>query len=232
MFSNVYLAVTTREMEEFLPKKTAFLSCHFSSSGPGLSNIPQRLPENSLLLLDDSMPLCGHDPAVVVKQLRDLVEDFSVKAILLDFQGEKDGQLESMAKAILHGVPCPVAVTEWYAKDLGCPVFLCAPPADSTLEKHLKSWLKQGVFLEIAPCGAKIAVTENGCKKVPLPIGSTKNMTLYNEKLCCHYDVEVFPDRAVFTLGRTKEDLAALAEKAMELGVLGAVGLYQELKKL
>lgn len=232
MFSNVYLAVTTGEMEEFLPKKTAFLSCHFSSSGQGLSNIPQRLPENSLLLLDDSMPLCGHDPAVVVKQLQDLVKDFSVNAILLDFQGEKTEQLQTMAQEILRGVPCPVAATEWYAKNLGCPVFLSAPPADSTLEKHLKRWLKQGVFMEIAPCGAKMEVTENGCKKEHFPFANAENLPLYNGKLRCHYDVEVFPDRAVFTLGRTKDDLAALADEAAKLGVLGTVGLYQELKKL
>ncbi len=230
MFSNVYLAATIREMEEFLPKRAAFLSCHFSSSGQGLSNIPQRLPENSLLLLDDSMPVCGHDPAVVVKQLRDLVAQFSVQAVLLDFQGEKDAQLESMARKILQAVPCPVAITERYAKDLGCPVFLSAPPADIAAEKHLSKWLKQGVYLEIAPSKMRIEVTETGCSKMPIPFEDADRLPLRHETLCCHYDVEVFPHKAVFTLGRTKEDLAALAEKAAELGILGVVGLYQELR--
>ncbi len=230
MFSNVYLAATMREMEAFTPKKAAYLSCHFSPSGQGLSNVPYSLPQDSLLLLDDSMPVCGHSPAMIVKQLRDLVERFDLKAILLDFQGEKDAQLGNMAQAILQGIPCPVAVTENYANDLGCPVFLSAPPVDTALEKHLSKWLKQGVFLEIAPCGTKIEVAKNGCKKSPLMFGNAGILPLYNEKLCCHYDVEVFPDRAVFTLTRTREDLAALADKALVLGVLGAVGLYQELK--
>ena len=34
----------------------------------------------------------------------------------------------------------------------------------------------------------------------------------------------------VFTLNRTREDLADLAKEAEQLGVLGMVGLYQELK--
>ncbi len=232
MFSNVYLAVTMREMEEFLPKKTAFLSCHFSSSGKGLSNVPHSLPKDSLLLVDDSMPVCEHDPGVVVKQLKDLVARFSVKAVLLDFQGEKTAQAENMAQAIINGLPCPVAVTERYARGLGCPVFLSATPADIAVEKHLEKWLKQGVFLEIAPCETRIEVTETGRKKTPLSFKNPENLPLYNEKLCCHYDVEVFPNRAIFTLGRTKEDLAALAEKALALGALGLVGLYQELSSL
>ena len=230
MFSNVYLAATIREMEMFAPKKAAYLSCHFSPSGQGLSNMPDSLPQDSLLLLDDSMPVCGHSPAIVVKQLRDLAERFDLKAILLDFQGEKDTQLRNMAQAIIQGVPCPVAVTESYAKDLGCPVFLSAPSVDTVLEKHLEIWLKQGVFLEIAPCKLRLEITENGCRKIPLPFGDRESFPLYHEKLCCHYDVEVFSDRAVFTLMRTKEDLAALADQALALGVLGAVGLYQELK--
>ena len=231
MFSNVYLAVTSREMENFLPKKAAYLSCHFSPSGQGLSNLPRCLPENSLLLLDDSMPVCGHSPGVVIKQLRDLVKDFSVKAVLLDFQGEKTEQLQAMAQEILRSTPCPVAITDAYAKGFGCPVFLSPPPADRSLEKHISKWLKQGVYLEIAPCSVKMEVTETGCRKTALPSSVAGNLLLHHENLCCHYDVEVFPDRAVFTLDRTKDDLAALAEKAMKLGVLGTVGLYQELLK-
>ena len=231
MFSNVYLAATMRELEEFLPKKAAFLSCHFSAAGQGLSNLPSDLPKKSLLLVDDSMPVCGHDPGVVVKQLQDLVEKFDLNAILLDFQGEKDTQLLHMAKAILQGVPCPVAVTEQYAKELGCPVFLSSSPVDTALHRHLSRWLEQGVFLEIAPGGMQIEVTQAGCKKVPISFGNTQFLSLFHEELCCHYHVEVFNDKAVFTLGRTNEDLAQLADKALALGALGVVGLYQELSK-
>ena len=227
MFSNVYLAVTQREMEEFLPKNVAYLSCHFSSSGKGLSNLPQRLPENSLLLLDDSMPVYGHEPALVAAQLCDLVEVFSPKAVLLDFQRGWNAETEEMARSILGSVPCPVAVTEAYAKALSCPVFLSAPAADVGIRKHLSPWLKQGVFLELAPCGVKIEMTKDGCKKAPFR--AQTQLPLYDEKLRCHYDVEVLAHKAVFTLTRTGPDLAALAEEAYRLGALGTVGLYQEL---
>ena len=227
MFSNVYLAATQREIEEFLPKKAAYLSCHFSSSGKGLSNLPQRLPEGSLLLVDDSMPVYGHESASVAKQLCDLVARFSLKAILLDFQREWSAEAQEMAQVILGAVPCPVAVTEGYARVLGCAVFLSAVPADVAIEKYLSPWLKQGVFLELAPCGLAIEVTKDGCKKAPS--WAQKQLSLYDKKLFCHYDVQVLSDKTLFTLTRTSADLAVLAEEALRLGAIGAVGLYQEL---
>lgn len=227
MFSNVYLASTQREIEEFLPKKAAYLSCHFSSSGKGLSNLPQRLPEDSLLLVDDSMPVYGHETALVAEQLCALVAQFSPKAILLDFQRGWSAEAQEMAQAILRSVPCPVAVTESYAKALGCAVFLSAVPADVRLEKHLSPWLEQGVFLELSTCGLAIEMTQNGCKKAPL--GAQAELPLYDNKLFCHYAVQVLSDKTAFTLARTGEDLAALADEALRLGAMGAVGLFQEL---
>ena len=54
---------------------------------------------------------------------------------------------------------------------------------------------------------------------------------MVDERIHCHYDVEVLSDRAVFTICRYKEDLAALVEEAENLGVLGCVGLYHELQR-
>ena len=117
MFSNVYLASTQREIEEFLPKKAAYLSCHFSSSGKGLSNLPHRLPEGSLLLVDDSMPVYGHESASVAKQLCDLVAQFSPKAILLDFQRGWSAEAQEMAQAI-DAALCALRLKRNYAADL------------------------------------------------------------------------------------------------------------------
>ncbi len=230
MFSDVFLAQTSGEMGEFLPKKAAYMACHFSPYGKGLSNMPLTLPPDSILLLDDSMPPNGHDPSVVAEQLTELVSRFSVKAVLLDFQGEKTDETQKMAASLLRQLPCPVAVTERYAKVLSCPVFLSPPPANVPLQRSLRPWLQQGVFLEIAPSAMCITVTETGSTAVSVP--PVRGLPLHDSRLCCHYNVEVTPDKAVFTLSRTKEDLAALAEEAYRLGVLGAVGLYQELCRL
>lgn len=230
MFSQVFLAVTPREMEAFRPARTAYMACHFSAGGAGLSNMPQALPQDSILLLDDSMPVQGHDPEVVTRQLNELVRKFSVRAVLLDFQREKTNETSAMAAAILQSCPCTVAVTAAYAKAGDCSVFLPPPPVNRPLTEHLRPWLKKGVFLEIAPECLQITVTEKGCSAVSAP--SVRNLPLASSRLHCHYNVEVFPEKAVFTLSRTREDLVTLARQAYEVGVLGAVGLYQELNRL
>ena len=232
MFSKVFLAMTSREMESTLPNRIAYMACHFSPYSAGLSNAPRQLPENSLLLVDDSMPVQGHDPKLVADQLKELAERFSVSAVLLDFQREQSDPATEMVSAILQVLPCPVAVTESYAKELDCPVFLSPPPINKALQDYLAEWLTQGVYLEVAPEMRKLTVTESGCEDAALPMNTDSALPLTDKRLHCHYGIEVFPDRAVFTLQRTKEDLAALAEEAYTLGVQGAVGLYQELSRL
>ena len=227
MFSEVFLAMTSREMAEYQPKKAAYLSCHFSPYGSGLSNIPDSLPPKSLLLVDDSTPPDGHNPQGVTEQLKGLIEKFQITGILLDFQNSRNEACMAMAKALSDTLPCPVAVTEGYAEALGSPVFLSSPPENITLEKYIAPWKKQGVFLEIAPDGLQITVTEKGAYFSA--ISSTEQLPLYHRKFHCHYRVEVLQDRAIFTLGRHKEDLLTLAQDAKKLGVLGVIGLYQEL---
>lgn len=230
MFSDVFLAMTAGEMEGYLPKKAAYMACHFSPYSKGLSNLPTVLPPDSLLLLDDSTLPDGHDPETAAQQLTELVSRFSVKAVLLDFQNERTVESQKMVSSLVQALPCPVAVTKVYAKDFHCPVFLSPPPVNMPLNAYLSPWLQQGVFLEIAPEGLCITVTEKGSTALSLP--PMQGLPLHDSRLHCHYNVEVSTGKAVFTLSRTKEDLTALAAQACELGALGAVGLYQELSRL
>lgn len=229
MFSKVFLAQTYREMEQFPQQNTAYMACHFSPYSKGLSNIPPYLPKGSILLLDDSMPAQEHDTELVVRQLTELIQQFPVKAILLDFQGAKNAPCESMVDAILQDVPCPIAVTLLYAENRNCPVLIPPCPVNVPLQKHLAPWLKQGVFLEIGTECAEITVTQEKSTCTTLPFGKEKALPLTEPKLHCHYHVEVSSEKAVFTLQRTLEDLASLTEEALQLGVQGVVGLFQEL---
>ena len=229
MFSQVFLAVTGREMETVLPSRTAYMACHFSAGGAGISNGPRGLPEGSILLLDDSMPVQGHDPAAVVAQLINLVSAFSVRAVLLDFQREPTAEARKMAAAVLRDCSCTAAVTPAYALE-GSPVFLPPPPVNKPLSAYLKPWLQNGVFLELATGGTEITVTKDGSRAVP--IFPSAPLPLEDRRLHCRYGVKVLPGKAVFTLGRSREDLADLAREADALGVLGCVGLYQELKRI
>lgn len=230
MFCGVFLAMTKQEMERFTAEKTAYMACHFSPYGVGLSNLPEVLPKGSILLLDDSMPPNGHDPKIAEKELRNCIKQFDISAVLLDFQEEVSKESMDMARYLVSTLPCPVAVTEGYAKELGCPVFLSPTPVNMALQDHISPWLQQGVYLEIAQESVQFTVTETGSTSSVIHCADT--LPLAEERLHCHYNVEVFPQKAVFTLQRTKEDLFALAEEAKQLGVLGTVGLYQELSQL
>ncbi len=222
MFSNVFLAQTREGLENRVPQRLAYMALHFSPYGPGLSNAPKNLPNGSILLLDDSMPVQDHDPKMVVAQLKDLVAAFSPKAVLLDFQREKTEEAAAMARAITEAISC-AAITEAY-KALPCPVFLPPPPVNMDLQSYLAPWKKRGVYLEIAPEAVQFTVTQEGCKCTSLPLGNILPFT--DTRLHCHYSVQVTDQCAVFSLERTREDLAALAQEA---DVLGLVGLYQEL---
>lgn len=227
MFSQVFLAVTAGELESVCPKRTAYMACHFSPGGVGLSNIPPKLPPNSILLLDDSMPVQGHDPKTVVQQLNELAAKFSIRAVLLDFQRPPTKQLWEMVSVILRNCSCKIAVTPAYAKE-GFGVFLPPPPPNKSLTEYLKPWTKHAVFLELASEGLEITVTQEGSRFSY--VSPTSSLPLFDNRLHCHYGVTVFPEKAIFTLSRSREDLASLAREAEEFGVLGIVGLYQELK--
>lgn len=227
MFSKVFLAMTAGEMYDAAAERIAYMALHFSPYGAGLSNPPQSLPENSILLLDDSMQIENHDPTLVARQLEELVSRFSASAVLLDFQRETSIPTRDMVSHVLQVLPCPVAATAPYAKEFHCPVFLAPPPVNTPLTAYLAPWLKQGVYLEIAPDCMEITVTEMGCTKSR--IHSPKELPLTDKRLHCHYQVEVLPDKAVFTVCRYTPDLQSLVAEAETLGVFGCVGLYAEL---
>ena len=224
MFSKVFLAGSGTNP---FPTRFAYMAAHFSPYGKGLSHLPEGLPEGSILLLDDSLPPTAHDPETVTEQLKELAERFSPAAVLLDFQRPITTQLQVMAEAIIKALPCPVGVTEAYATEFGCPVFLPPPPANKALGEHIEPWKKQGVYLEIAPESLEITVTEAGSSI--MPIFPVSGLPLEDRRLHCHYNVEVLQDKAIFTICRYKEDLAQLVQEAEDSGVLGCLGLYGEL---
>lgn len=230
MESKVFLAVTEGEMAEFQPQNPAYMACRFSPYSSGLTNLPSVLPPGSLLLLEDSTPIEGHDPQVAAAQLEEIIHRFSPCALLLDFQNPVTAEGTKMVETLLQTLPCPVAVTEQYASSIGCSVFLSPPPVNKALQDHLASWQNREIFLEVTGDRQQFTVTEQGCSIAPLPAGAVYDTPRHDPKLHCHYHVEVFPGKAVFTLQRTKEDLLNMAQEALRLGVHSAVGLYQELK--
>lgn len=223
-----YLAMTGAEFTAAakLPEHTAWMACHFSCYGTGLSNLPPSLPEGSMIILNDRTPVQGHDPGLILEQLRLLYEQLKPSCFLLDLQ--RSGATE-IVKTLTQGLPCPVGVTAEYAAALSCPVFLEPPPLHVPLQEHLAPWKGREVWLEAALEAERITVDTQGSQVEPADIALLDEPVFEEPELHCRYNIRLTENTAVFQLLRAKEDLVRLLEDAQKRGVTQAVGLYQQL---
>ena len=224
-----FLAMTAAEFtnSSAFPPHIAWMACHFSPYGTGLTNLPKQLPEGSLLILNDRTPICGHDPALVCQALWDTAEKHRCSGILLDLQRPDCREASAIIEKALT-LPLPVAVSDLYAQRYDCPVFLSPLPPHRALADHIAPWQGREVWLEAALGGCCITVTEQGSTFMPLPAEGGE-FPLQENMLHCHYRIETTDSCIRFSLQRTKQDLEALLEEAEALGITRAVGLYQEL---
>ncbi len=223
----VYLAMTAADFSHspVPPPRMAWMSCHFSPAGPGLSNLPEALLPGSVLMLDDSLPLQGHDPALVAATLGDLAERFSCAGILLDFQRPPTEDARQVVRRVT-ALPWPVGVSWEHWQGSG-GVFLPPPPPDCPLERYLSPWRGQKIWLEAALSARRIEVTAQGAKATEVwpPEGVGRRLP----GLHCRILQEAGPGWAAFTLWREPEDLDTLLNEAEKRGVKMALGLFQEL---
>lgn len=206
-----------------------WMACHFSPSGTGLCNLPDALPEGSLLILNDQMPWCGHDASLIAEQLREQIKAQACRGLLLDFQRPGVPEVAGLVSLLCAGLPCPVAVTEAYCQGLSCPVFLSPTPLRQTVAEYLAPWQGREVWLELALDSEEILLTPEGTVITSPPPWDTPEAIHHDEILHCGYSVTLEETSARFTLSRTREDLAPLLEEAATCGVTTAVGLWQEL---
>lgn len=230
MALTLYLAMTAAEMQTctHLPKNVAWMACHFSPYGNGLSNIPAQLPAGSMLILNDRIPPQGHDPKIVASQLAQAAEKLQVSRVLLDLQRPDCGETEQIAQAVTRQLVCPVGVTPAYAAALSCAVFL-TPQLRKPLHEQLSQWHGRDIWLEAATDCELVTVTETGSIISSGQIPDTVQTIHTDEPLCCRYCLELEDTCARFTVWRDPEQLKHLLAEADSLQVQCAVGLYQQL---
>lgn len=226
----VYLAMTSLEYSRCPtpPPDICWMACQFSSYSKGLTNIPDELSENALLMLNDQFPPNGHDPALITQQLLKAVQLLRPKGIILDMQRPHCEQIQALTDHLQAALPCPVATTPAYASNRDCPIFIPPIPPNLTAENYLKQWQGREIWLELDKSGIAIELTEQGCKVTPVYEDLTEPI-FQDLDLHCHYRTAVFDKKAVFTLSRKNEDTSALLLEAQKYGVTLAVGLYQEM---
>lgn len=225
-----FLAMTAAEIRvnSVLPPKIAWMACHFSPYGLGLSNLPRELPPGALLMVDDITPIHGHDSQQILDQLAECAEAFSCSGILLDFQRPDIDETAALVDVLTQGLPCPMAVSHFYAGAGTFPVFLPPVPPSVPPEEHFALWQDRELWLELALDAVEITVTEDGSSFTPLLCVPDPVDSFREENLFCHYRITEQPDAIKFLLWRTEEDLTGLLKHAERFGVTTAVGLYQE----
>ncbi len=228
----LYLAMTGAEMRAAsqFPTHFAYMACHFSPYGEGITNIPDSLPEKAILILNDRMPCQGHSPNLVAQQLSDAVSRLGCESVLLDFLHPPDSESEAMVRTIVTALECPVAVSAGYAAGLHCPVFLPPCPLHIPLDEYLQPWKGREIWLEAALCQESVRITQKGADCIPQFPPEGLEGGFCEESLCCHYRIEANHDQITFTLFDTGASLEKKLERARSLGVNRAVGLWQELR--
>lgn len=227
-----FLAMTAAEFgsAEKHPEHIAWMACHFSPYGTGLTNLPASLPPGSLLILNDRIPICGHDPERIAGQLLKVSEDTSCCGLLLDFQRTGVEESLGLARHLIASLPCPVAVSDCYAAQLDCPVFLSPCPHHVPLSQYILPWQGRELWLDLATNSETILLTRERSWITPLPLGEIPEGGHVDSTLHCHYSIEAGTDSVRFTLWRNREDIAALSEEAQALNIKVLVGLFSELR--
>ena len=225
-----FLAMTAAEItgNRPLPPKLAWMACHFSPYGPGLSNLPKALPPGSLLMVDDVTPMGSHDPQTIRDQVCRCTEVFDCFGILLDFQRPGDSKTAALVEFLSQTLPCPMAVSHLYGEHTDSPLCIPPIPPSEPPEAYLSQWKHRPLWLELSAEAEEITVTEEGSAVTSLPFFEAKSTDFYAEPLLCHYRQEIREDAVVFTLYRTGEDQSALLETINAQGVTTTLGLYQE----
>ena len=210
-----------------IEKPIAWMACHFSGYGQGLSNLPQGLPDGSVLILDDSSPINGHDPALIFSQLESWAAVHRPSGILLDLQRPGNAETENLVNCLLK-LPCTVAVSQLYAQNKDCPVFLSPVPPHRNLREHLAPWENREIWLEAALETEIATIAKGGStfEATPLPENTTGFFPEKSRHMC--YRVQLINGQAKITMVRNKDHISALLAEAEELGVKKAIGLYQQ----
>lgn len=231
MLDCIYLATTFAEFWKSFPadRKLAYMACHFSLYGAGLSNIPTKLPPKSMLIVNDRIPALHHDPELMVQQLSQAVSALDCSCVLLDLERPGEDRAQAFCRECAATLPCPVGITPDYAKSLDCSVFLPPVPPDKAVKDHLAPYAGRKIWLEIANDALALTLTKDGCTAEDIPYAPL-SPCFTEDALHCSYSQSICENSAEFTLWRTPQQLEALMQEARELGADTFVGLYQQLR--
>lgn len=223
-----YLAMTAADFYKN-PHIHFPLACMTPLDCAAWTELPDGLAMGSLLVLTDQLPIHADAVSLLCGTLSEIIFRFGCQGVVLDFQHPGQEEALAFARQLVDSLPCPVAVSDLYARDLECPVFLSPVPPDCRLSQHIAPWQDREIWLDLSTEGMEIVLTEDGSAFKPLPHFVPNTPGHQETNLHIHYAVTVDKASADFTLWRTKADLQTLLQEAEHLEVAKVIGLYQEL---
>ncbi len=225
-----YLAMTAAEFSKANHESSpAWMSCHFSLWGEGLTNLPVTLPQGSMVILDDSNPPNVHDVEIIKSQMGKLCQQLNPECILLDFQKPGNSKTAEIALALVTSLPCPVGISQQYAKGLSCPVLLDCPQPSATLRSSAAAFGGRELWLELAPERQTLALTEEGCHITEEALSQLNPPHFFDQETASCYHWTLTQGKATFYVQRDLNCLQKLLLEAEQIGISRAVGLYQQL---
>ena len=221
----LYLAMTQGEFAAapVLPGKPVWLGCRFSPDEGTLTGLPPA--PSGAVMVNDSIPFSGCDPERIIHTLH---QHSPAEALILDFQQPGIPEQQALVRELVRGMDCLVIVSDLYAENLSCPVFLSPCPHHVHLADHIVPWAGREIWLDLAMDASCLTLTKEGCAVSSLPCGAAAEQGFTDEQLHCHYRAETGDDFARFILWRTREDLLALEKEARSLGIQQLVRLWYE----
>ncbi len=160
-----FLAINAQEFPSLSPKpeKLAWMSVHFSSSGPGLTNLPHGLPEGSLVILDDQTPWSGHSMETVCRELVGALLENKAWGLLLDFERPASQDTALLTSALCQccrEVGVQLGAPEPYATDPDTAIFLSPLPCQTPLERLQRPGRK--LWLDVSPTAFALHIGPQG----------------------------------------------------------------------
>ncbi len=225
-----YLAMTAAEYISAtdIPDNLAWMACHFSLYGTGITNKPLSLPRGSMLILNDRIPPHRHNRKSIAEQMNQVIEENQCAFVLLDFQQKFNSETQEIAAYLTSNLSVPTGVSETYAADLDCAVFLNALPLRTPISKAVSMWKGRKLWLEIATDSEDVYISQDKsiikhCDKV------ITDEHYKSTELHCKYTIEAEADTANITIQRDFNNLSELMLDASQSGVELFIGLYQQL---
>lgn len=226
-----YLAMTAAEFQNSpnIPSNFAWMACHFSPYGTGLTNLPTQIPDGSILLINDRTPIHGHDGKEVRETVMTVLERNPCRGIALDFQHDPTEEALSICRA-LEDLPCPVYVPPQYLRHNEQPVFLPPPCPLQTVEDYLAEYQNRPILLEVALDAGFLRIQTQGQDYFPRGSDAGSPYPHADEALAIHYRIETTPDSACFYFRRTLTNVAQIQHRCQDRFDCLFIGLWQEFK--